>query len=141
MKPRSSAATAPRAVETTSTPLESAAIGQELADAKQALDDALEKIDMEVERRRQAENEFERLVATERERMRKRLHDGLGQALTSVSFLASSLKSRLRANGVTEAPELDEIIALINEAVAESRSIAAGLDQTPRGAAARAIIG
>jgi len=103
----------------------------ELAEARLALGEALEKIDAEVERRQKAEQEFEHLVATEREHLRKQLHDGLGQALTSVSFLACGLRARLRTSGLSDAPELDEIISLINQAVAESRALAAGINQKP----------
>jgi signal transduction histidine kinase len=67
--------------------------------------------------------------------MRKQLHDGLGQVLTSISFLASGLRARLRKCGDGDAAELDEIILLINEAIAESRAIAAACDNATRSTA------
>jgi signal transduction histidine kinase len=115
----------------------SSAAAMELAETRQALDRAREQIDLEVERRQKAHQAFEQLVSTERERMRKQLHDGLGQVLTSISFLASSLRARLKKCENGDAAELDEIIHLINEAIAESRAIAATCDDTPRSTAQR----
>lgn len=110
---------------------------QQLAETQQALNKAREQIDEEVQRRQTAQQGFEQFVRLERERLRKQLHDGLGQALTSVSFLASSLRSRLRKSGSNEADEMDEIIQLINQAIAESRAIAATCDNAPRSSAAQ----
>jgi signal transduction histidine kinase len=67
----------------------------------------------------------------QREQLRKQLHDGLGQFLTSISFLASSLRGKLQRQGFSESSELDEILALVNQAIAESKAIAARCDNTP----------
>ena len=52
----------------------------------------------------------------ERERLRKLLHDGLGQMLTSASFVAGSLRQRLAMLGLAETELADEMIGLLNEA-------------------------
>lgn len=76
---------------------------------------------------------MERLLDSERERVRKQLHDGLGQMLTSMPFLLSSLRLKLKQQGFVDCAELDEIGKLINQAIAESRAIAASCEPAPRG--------
>ena len=63
-------------------------------------------------------------ATTDRERLRTALHDGLGQLLTSISFLASSLKQKLAAQKMPEATEADEIVALTARAISETQSLA-----------------
>jgi signal transduction histidine kinase len=104
----------------------------DLSEIRAALDAAQQQIKIEVERREKAVNEFEQQVAADREKMRKQLHDGLGQVLTSISFLTNGLQSKLRRLGVTDTAELDEIARLINTAIVESRAIAANCDNAPR---------
>ena len=69
--------------------------------------------------------------------VRRQLHDGLGQILTSACFLASTLQSKLRKRGVAEGAELDEMIGLLNQAIAESQSLVAHCDHTRRSLLAR----
>jgi signal transduction histidine kinase len=110
-------------------------IARELAMARLALDEARQQINAEVEQRQRAQHELAHHVTRERERMRKQLHDGLGQVLTSISFLASSLRTRLKAQGFSDTTELDEITSLLQDAIAESRAIAATIDAPTRAAA------
>lgn len=117
------------------------ATARELAEVREALDRAQEQIDLEVKRRQNAQQAFDQIVTTERERMRKQLHDGLGQVLTSISFLASSLRARLTRCGISNAEELEEIVLLINRAIAESRAIAAACDNSQPHRAAQSTIG
>ncbi len=62
----------------------------------------------------------------ERERVRQVLHDGLGQLLTSISFLAGSLKQKLEQHEMPEAEEAAEIIALTSKAIGETQRLAYG---------------
>lgn len=65
------------------------------------------------------------MSAADRERLRKLLHDGLGQMLTSATFVATALRLRLQALGLAEAAMADELMLLLNDAIAESRTLAA----------------
>lgn len=64
-----------------------------------------------------------RTAEEERERVRKALHDGLGQLLTSISFLAGSLRQKLEARNLPEAREAAEIVALTTEAISEAQGV------------------
>ena len=66
-------------------------------------------------------------VAREQERISSELHDGLGQHLTGIAFLAKALANKLHSRGASEASEADQIVGLINQAVANTRALARGL--------------
>lgn len=70
----------------------------------------------------------------ERELLRKLLHDGLGQMLTSAAFVATALRQQLAARGLEEAEMVDELLLLLNEAIAESRTLAARCELPPKDA-------
>ncbi len=74
----------------------------------------------------------ERLIleATERERRRigRDLHDGLGQQLTGVAFLAKTLADRLSPSGSAEARDAERITGLVNEAIGLTGRMAHGLN-------------
>jgi signal transduction histidine kinase len=59
----------------------------------------------------------------ERERIRVLLHDGLGQLLTSISFLASSLRQKLATRKLPEAAEAAEILSLTGRAISETQAL------------------
>jgi len=62
-------------------------------------------------------------TASEREWLRAALHDGLGQLLTSISFLASSLNQKLAAQKLPEAAEAAEILSLAGRAICETNAL------------------
>ena len=62
-------------------------------------------------------------TASEREWLRTALHDGLGQLLTSISFLASSLNQKLAARQLPEATEAAELLALAGRAIGETKAL------------------
>jgi signal transduction histidine kinase len=72
-----------------------------------------------------------RLPPAERERLRRALHDGLGQLLTSLSFVAASLCQKLNSKALPEAAEAGEIVALTAQAISETQALVA--DEAPRG--------
>ncbi len=69
------------------------------------------------------------LKATEREQERigQELHDGLGQHLTGVAFLAKALAHKLADQGVPEAADAEQLVQLINRSVSMTRGLAHGL--------------
>lgn len=69
------------------------------------------------------------LEAAEQEarRIGRDLHDGLGQHLTGMAFLAKGLERGLRDRDLPEAEEAAQIVQLVKEAVGHSRGLAHGL--------------
>jgi signal transduction histidine kinase len=69
------------------------------------------------------------LRATEREKVRlsTELHDGVGQHLTGIAFLAKALANRLRTQAAVEAGDAEEIARLTNQAIGNIRALARGL--------------
>ncbi len=55
------------------------------------------------------------------------LHDGLGQHLTGIEFMAQVLQQRLEAADHPEAKRAEEITGLIRQAIAQTRDLARGL--------------
>ena len=66
-------------------------------------------------------------VEHEKERLSIELHDGVGQHLTGIAFLAKALANRLSAGGAAETAEAEQIVHLTNEAIANIRALARGL--------------
>jgi signal transduction histidine kinase len=69
------------------------------------------------------------LRAVEREKVRLsiELHDGVGQHLTGIAFLAKALANQLRAADAAEASNAEQIAQLTNEAISSIRALARGL--------------
>lgn len=66
-------------------------------------------------------------IEREKERLSHELHDGLGQHLTGIAFLAKALANRLEARNAPEAPDAEQIAALTNQAISNTRAVARGL--------------
>ena len=81
----------------------------------------------DITERRILEKEIQEISEREQRRLGQDLHDGLGQALTGISFLAKVLEKNLTAKKVDEAKEAGEIAALLNEALAQTRRLSRGL--------------
>ena len=73
--------------------------------------------------KRKSQHLMRELKPQEREALRAALHDGLGQALTSISFLAGSLQQKLAAQNLPEASDAAEISSLISRAVSETQAL------------------
>jgi len=73
--------------------------------------------------------EREVLEISNREQMRigQDLHDGLGQHLTGITFLAKALERKLATRSLPEAAEAGEINRLVMQALSQTRSLAQGL--------------
>jgi signal transduction histidine kinase len=59
----------------------------------------------------------------ERDALRSALHGGLGQLLTSISFLATTLRYKLEAQELAEADDAEQIIALTRRAISETQAL------------------
>lgn len=81
----------------------------------------------DVSARRRLERWLLTISDAEQQRIGADLHDGLGQQLTGLSFLATALRDRLAAVRPAEAAQAETISRLANEAVAQSRALARGL--------------
>jgi PAS domain S-box-containing protein len=81
----------------------------------------------DVTERRNLEREIQEISEREQRRLGQDLHDGLGQSLTGIAFLAKALQQKLQAIGVEEGEAAGNIASLINEALAETRRLSRGL--------------
>jgi signal transduction histidine kinase len=68
-----------------------------------------------------------RISAREQRRIGQDLHDGLGQHLTGIAFMAKVHESKLTAMQVAEAADAAKIVRLVNEAIHKTRELARGL--------------
>jgi PAS domain S-box-containing protein len=92
----------------------------ELADVNQALR-------VEIAEREKLESEVLQVATQEQRRMGEELHDELGQELTGLGYLASSLDRRLRNQTLPEAETSTELVAGIGQALRRTRAIVRGL--------------
>jgi two-component system, LuxR family, sensor kinase FixL len=81
----------------------------------------------DVSERRQLESQIVEIANQERRRLGADLHDGLGQELTGISLMLRSLAKRIAVAALDSAPELDEIITLVNHAIQSARKMALGI--------------
>lgn len=86
----------------------------------------------DVSERKHLEREIIEIANRERRRQGSDLHDGLGQELTGISLMLRSLATRLGPAAAEVAPELDEIIGLVNHAIQSARTMARGLSPVTR---------
>jgi signal transduction histidine kinase len=81
----------------------------------------------DVSERKQLESEIIEIANGERRRLGADLHDGLGQELTGISLMLRSLAKRAALAEFDAAPDLNEIIALVNHAIQSARKMALGI--------------
>src|SRR4051794_8844592 len=63
-------------------------------------------------------------IEREKERLSHELHDGLGQHLTGIAFLAKALANRLEDRNAPETADAKQIAALTNQAISNTRALA-----------------
>lgn len=85
--------------------------------------------DLSVQRR--LEQEVARASTLEQERIGQEIHDGLGQKLTALSMMASSLKRDLARRNLPESKTLNELIDHLRQATEEARALSRGLAPVP----------
>ncbi len=77
--------------------------------------------------RRQLEEEILRISEHEKRRIGQDLHDDLGQQLAGAWMMSSVLERSLKKNSAVDAPAVREISRLLENALAQTRSLARGL--------------
>ncbi|RPJ33910.1 MAG: sensor histidine kinase [Verrucomicrobiaceae bacterium] len=92
-----------------------------------ALRKANEKLQKEIAARHRLEREILEISEREQQRIGRDLHDDLGQRLVGISYLSHQLANALEASGAPEAKQAAKITALLNDALALTRSLARGL--------------
>jgi len=81
----------------------------------------------DVTERRALEHEIQEISEREQRRLGQDLHDGLGQSMTGIAFLAKVLQQKLQSKDLEEAQAAGNIASLINEALAQTRRLSRGL--------------
>src|SRR5258708_3829448 len=74
------------------------------------------------------EKELLEISANERRRFGHELHDGLGQYLAGVALKTKTLEEILEAEGSGQTRKAKALVALVNDAIRQTRSLAHGLD-------------
>jgi signal transduction histidine kinase len=85
------------------------------------------RLQEEIRRRRFLERQVLSVAEQEKRRISLELHDGLGQHLTGVAFVARGLADQVREGKNIVAHEVDWLVRLINEGVSRTRGLARGL--------------
>ncbi len=81
----------------------------------------------EMATRKRLEGEITRISEEEQKRLGQELHDGLGQHLTGVAFLSRALAQKLSSESLPESDAVQEILQLVNQAIATTQSLARAL--------------
>ena len=81
----------------------------------------------DITERKQLEAEVLQISEREQQRIARDLHDGLGQLLSGTAHLTAALQLELAEQALPDAAEALRITELLNQAVAETRSLARGL--------------
>jgi PAS domain S-box-containing protein len=82
---------------------------------------------IDITERKRLEKAVLEISAREQRRIGQDLHDGLGQHLTGVAFMAKVLQERLREASLGETAEAAKIVTLVNQAIQKTRELARGL--------------
>ena len=82
---------------------------------------------IDITEREQLERALLEISAREQRRIGQDLHDGLGQHLTGIAFMAKVHESKLAEKQVTDAADAAKIVKLVNEAIHKTRELARGL--------------
>ncbi len=82
---------------------------------------------IDITERKRLEEEIQQISEQEKRRIGQDLHDGLGQHLTGISFMAKALQQRLAAKQLPEAVDAGKITDLVNHTVSQTRDLARGL--------------
>jgi signal transduction histidine kinase len=82
---------------------------------------------IDITEREQLERALLNISAREQRRIGQDLHDGLGQHLTGVAFMAKVHEAKLAEKQMPEAADAAKILRLVNEAIHKTRELARGL--------------
>jgi signal transduction histidine kinase len=81
----------------------------------------------EIVERQRVESALLDVSEREQRRIGHDIHDGLGQHLTSAAIACEVLTQKLRAKGLSEAADAEQVVALIEDGIGLARSLARGL--------------
>ncbi len=98
-----------------------------VAERTQALSEANAALQDEIAERERLEREVHQIGVREQRRIGQELHDGLGQELTGLSYLAASLHQRLRDQDQPEAESAEELAQGIPTVLGHLREIVHGM--------------
>ena len=82
---------------------------------------------IDITERKQLEKAILDISAREQRRIGQDLHDGLGQHLTGIAFMAKVHETKLAEKDRAETEEAAKIVKLVNEAIHKTRELARGL--------------
>ena len=82
---------------------------------------------IDITEREQLERAILNIGAREQRRIGQDLHDGLGQHLTGIAFMAKVHEEKLAGKQMTDAADAAKIVRLVNEAIHKTRELARGL--------------
>ncbi len=82
---------------------------------------------IDITERKQLEKAILEISAREQRRIGQDLHDGLGQHLTGIAFMAKVHEARLAEQKRSETDDAAKIVKLVNEAIHKTRELARGL--------------
>ena len=81
----------------------------------------------DVTERKRLEREIIEVSNREQQRIGSDLHDGLGQELTGIALMLKAVVAQLRKEGSAARLDVEDVIALVNNAVESTRALARGL--------------
>ncbi|MFK7846288.1 MAG: response regulator [Rhodothermales bacterium] len=84
-------------------------------------------VQREITEQRRLERELVEISEREQQRIGRDLHDGLGQKLTGLAFMAKSLERRLKNHDTDAAEQAMTIAQLVNDAKSDARNLSKGL--------------
>jgi PAS domain S-box-containing protein len=82
---------------------------------------------IDITEREQLERALLNISAREQRRIGQDLHDGLGQHLTGIAFMAKVHEAKLTEKNTADAADAAKIVRLVNEAIHKTRELARGL--------------
>ena len=82
---------------------------------------------IDITERKRLEKTILDISAREQRRMGQDLHDGLGQHLTGIAFMAKVQQQKLAEKKLPEAADAAKIVQLVNDAISRTRELAKGL--------------
>ncbi len=82
---------------------------------------------IDITEREQLQRALLDISAREQRRIGQDLHDGLGQHLTGIAFMAKVHEAKLAEKQLTDAADAAKIVRLVNEAIHKTRELARGL--------------
>lgn len=82
---------------------------------------------MDITERKHLERTILDISSREQRRIGQDLHDGLGQQLTGIAFMAKVQEQKLAEKKAPEAAEAAKIVRLVNDAISRARELAKGL--------------